>query len=261
MSEKVATTTPAQGKPKPDLSTTVRTLQFAWFVGHVITLISVFFYGLTYLKIGAGCYKFWYQLALLGIIESFGILIFQFVQKSGLNISLLLNDDNTQYFVLASFLLLLRPYVLVILLPFALFSLFHVLAYTNGYLLPIFSLEDHAVAKMINNFVSTNNTKSIQLASIFEIYTYAWLVVRVLAFRKRSLTPFLLYSIFIKIRFERSVFTRNYVKSIEVHVDSLVNQYAAQVPAIKNSWVQVKNVLRKLGGIYIVNDYTKEKAT
>lgn len=259
MSEKVATGTPK--KTRPELSNTVKSLQFAWFVGHVVTLISVFFYALTYIKIGAGWYKFWYQLALVGIIESFGILIVQLVQKNGVNVSVLLKDDNSQYLVLASAFILLRPYVLLVLLPFALFSLFHVLAYVNGYLLPVFSLEDHPISKTINNFVSTNNVKSIQLASILEIYSFAWLFVRVITFRKRSLTPFLLYAIFIKIRFEKSVFTRNYVKSIEVQIDSLVNQHASTVPAVKNSWIQVKNILRRVGGIYVVNDYTKEKAT
>lgn len=69
--------------------------------------------------------------------------------------------------------------------------------------------------------------------------------------------PFVLYLIFIKTRYEKNIFTRNYVKSFEIQIDKLVNQ--VNVPIVKNTWIQFKQVLKPVGSIYLVNDYTKEK--
>lgn len=240
------------------LISVVKTLQFAWFVGHVITLLGVGFYLLTYLKIGSKYYKFWYQLIFMGVVESFGILIYQLILKKGGKLSVLLKDDNVHYFWLGANMLLLRPYVLLTTLPFALFSLFHILAYVKGYILPLFKLDEHPINSQISEFINNNNLKSIQFASLLEIYTLIWLFVRVITFRKRSLTPFIIYLIFTKIRFEKSIFTRNYIKSLELKVEDLVNQ--SNVPIVKQSWIHLKQFNKKIGGIYLVNDYTKEKA-
>lgn len=224
-----------------------------------MTLLSVTFYTLTFVRIGHRTQFFWFYLATLGIIESFGILIFQLVSKKSLQVSGLLKDDNTQYFLLGFFLLLLRPYIMLPLLPFGLFSAFHVLAYTKGHLLPAFGMGDSPIATKLGHFVSTNNTKSIQVASLLEIVSWFWLLVRVVTFRKRSLTPFLVYTVFLKLRYEKSVFTRNHFKQLEVRIESAVNN--ANNPAVKNAWIQLKDVAKMVGGIHLVNDYTKEKLT
>lgn len=228
-------------------------------MGHLVTLISVIFYSLTFIRIGHRTQFFWFYLATLGIIESFGILIFQLVSKKSLQVSGLLKDDNTQYFLLGCFFLLLRPHIMLPLLPFGLFSAFHVLAYTRGHLLPVFGLADSPIAAQVGHFVNNNNTKSIQVASLLEIISWVWLLVRVITFRKRSLTPFLVYSLFLKLRFEKSVFTRNHVKRLELRIESAVNN--ANNPTVKNIWIQFKDVARRIGAITLVNDYSKEKLT
>lgn len=226
-------------------------------MGHVLTLWGIFFFTLTFIKSGSRFHRFWYQLALFGIIESFGILLYQLIAKKALKVNQILKDDNTQYFLLGSVFLLFRPYVLIPLLPFALFSLFHVLAYTKGFLLPIFGMSDSGISKQIENFITKNNTKSIQLASLIEIYSFLWLTLRVILFRRRSLFPWVFYAVFLKVRYEKSVFTRNYFKTIELQLDDLVNKI--NNPAAKDVWIKVKGVIRNAGGIYLVNDYTKEK--
>ncbi|CUM50388.1 unnamed protein product [Debaryomyces tyrocola] len=256
-----ASTTAGAAKSKGvntnQLVETIQTLQFAWFVGHVLTLWGIFLFTLTFIRSGSRFHRFWYQLALFGIIESFGILLYQLITKKALKVNQILKDDNTQYFLLGSVLLLIRPYVLIPLLPFALFSLFHVLAYTKGYLLPIFGMADSGISKQIENFISKNNTKSIQVASLLEIYSFLWLTVRVILFRKRSLIPWVFYAVFLKMRYEKSIFTRNYFKSMELQLDEAVNKI--NNPAVKDVWIKAKGVIRSAGGIYLVNDYTKEK--
>ncbi|CUM67807.1 uncharacterized protein PRCAT00005513001 [Priceomyces carsonii] len=245
------------GLDKEKLATAVRSLQFAWFVGHVVTLLSIFFYLLTYVKLGKYP-RFWYQLALIGIVESFGILIYQLSKKTT-SFGTLIRDDNVQYFFLGVGLLVTRPYVLLTLLPFALFSVFHVLAYTKAYLLPVARLDEHPISTKVGDFISKNNVKSVQLAAVLENFTLVWLFLRIVTFRKRSLLPFILYALFVKVRFEKSSFTRNHIKSIEVFIDNTVNK--SDVPAIKQTWITAKGVFRRIGSFHLVNDYTKEKLT
>jgi hypothetical protein len=123
----------------------------------------------------------------------------------------------------------------------------------------VFGLADSPIAAQVGHFVNNNNTKSIQVASLLEIISWVWLLVRVITFRKRSLTPFLVYSLFLKLRFEKSVFTRNHVKRLELRIESAVNN--ANNPTVKNIWIQFKDVARRIGAITLVNDYSKEKLT
>lgn len=254
---------PSQAAPKsakPDLSATVKTLQFAWYVGHLITMVSTIFFALTYVKVFPKSHKFWYKFALLGVVESFGVLIFQSVKKNGANFGVLIKEDNVQYLILGMSLFVYSPYVLLTLLSFFLFSSFHVLSYTKNHLLPSVNIPDsHPVSVQIGNFVSSNNAKSMQLAAVLEVYTFFWLFVRLLTFRQTSLVPFVVYFAFIKLRFEKSAFTRNAFKSIEIKVEDVVNSLGQ--PAVKDTWLKAKGVFGKIGAFHILNDYTKEKAT
>ncbi|KAM9913086.1 hypothetical protein OXX69_001935 [Metschnikowia pulcherrima] len=249
-----------KSEPAPSsVAAHVQTLQFAWFAGHAVTVISAVFYLLTYVRVFPGAYKFWYKLAFLGALGSFGVLIFQSVKKSGVRPALLLKDDNVHYLVLAAVLFVYSPYVLLTLSTFTLFSTFHVLSYARNFLFPLFNIpETHPLSVHVGNFITANNNNSIALASLLEVYTVAWLFVRVITFRKTSLVPFFVYVVFIKFRFEKSAFTRNAFKSVEVKVESLVNRTG--VPAAKNVWIKAKGVFHQIGAISIVNDYTKEKS-
>lgn len=248
------------GIDKEKLATTVKTLQFGWFVGHFLTLISVFFFTLTYLKIGARIYWFWYDLAALGIVASFGILVYQLVKKVGFDVKTLIKDDNVHFLGLGIMFLILRPYIILPIIPFQLFSLFHVLSYSKAYLLPIFDQDENSKAyKVINGFIANNNSKSIQLACILEVCSLFFLLARVLLFRKRSLSPFLIYLVFMKLRYEKSVVTRNVFKFLELKIDGVVNN--VNNPNVKSYWIKAKSGLRKVGDYKLVNDYTKEKTT
>lgn len=245
---------------KAQLSNTVKTLQFAWYVGHLITMVSTIFFALSYVRVFPKAYKFWYKLALFGVVESFGVLILQNIKKNGVNLGALIKEDNFQYLILGLVFFVYSPYVLLTLLSFFLFSTFHVLTYTKHFLLPALNIpETHPVSVKIGNFVASNNTRSMQLAALLEVYTFFLLFVRLLTFSRASLIQFVVYFVFIKLRFEKSAYTRNAFKSIEIKVEDVVNNLGQ--PAVKNAWLNVKGVFGKIGAFHILNDYTKEKAT
>lgn len=94
----------------------------------------------------------------------------------------------------------------------------------------------------------------MELSSLLEVCSLGLLFLRVLTFRSNSIFPFLAYFVFVKIRFEQSLHTRNYVKTVELQVDDLVN--SVHSVQLKQGWVTAKEGLRKVGGIYLVNNYT-----
>ncbi|CAI5757626.1 unnamed protein product [Candida verbasci] len=254
-----STSTPASSGIKIDQSkliATVQTLQFGWFIGNILTLLGFSLYSLTYIKFLPKLFKVDYLITLFGVFISFGILNFQLIQKNGFKLPILIKDDNFHYLLLAGFLLFLRPYVWLTLVPFAVFSSFHVLAYTNGYILPIFNLDKSPISKHVTTFINNNNAKSIQIASGIEIITVVWLLIRVITFRKRSLSPFLVYLIFLKKRHEVSPFSRNYFKIISQQGDNLINSIGQ--PVLKDVWQQVKFIFGKIDEFKLVHDYSKE---
>ncbi|KAI5960350.1 POM33 [Candida pseudojiufengensis] len=258
-----STATSASSKPafkfdQDKLLQTIQSLQFVWFLGNVLTLIGFLFYSLTYLKFIPSLYKPTYILTLIGIFISFGILIFQIIQKNGFKLPILIKDDNFHYILLAGFLLFLRPYVLLTLVPFVIFATFHVLAYINGFLLPIFGLNNSIISKYITNFISNNNAKSIQIASGIELITFVWLILRMLLFRKRSLSPVLVYLIFLKKRHEVSPFTRNYLNWIGNTIDGFVIDIGQ--PVLTQVWGHVKTFFHTVDQYKLVHDWQAEEA-
>lgn len=216
----------------------VQSLQFAWFVGQLITLISVLVFSLGTFGVRGSSRSF--VLAILGICETFGILIFQTVRKSGILIKQLVADDTAQYFALGVSLLVFRPQVLLVLIPFGIFSLFHVLGYIKSAILPVLGFENHPVLVKIGTFVANNHAHLVQLACMAEVYAYIWLTLRLVTFRLNSVYPWIAYTAFIKMRFDKLAYTRNYFKSIEIKIDQILTQYSKDVPQLKNAWTQAK---------------------
>ncbi|EMG46919.1 POM33 Nucleoporin POM33 [Candida maltosa Xu316] len=235
----------------------VQSLQFGWFVGNVITLLGFFLFTISYFKILPDIGFIWYLISLLGALISFGILLVQFVQRNGFKVPLLIKDDNFHYFLLATFLIAMRAYVWITLVPFVIFSTFHVLNYANSQLLPVFGLENNPISRHITAFVNKNNLASIQISCGIELLTVVWLFLRMITFRKRSLTPFLVFLIFLKKRHEVSPFTRKYFDFIGAQGDSAVA--AINNPIANEGWGHVKIAFRTIDSFKLVHDRSKDE--
>lgn len=228
-------------------------------MGHSVTLLSSILFLLSYVRVFPSASLFWYKTALFGVLESFGVLIYQTISKNGFSVTQLPRDDNVQYFGLGLVLFVYSPYVALTLSTFMLFSTFHVLSYVKHHLLPAFGITDsHPVSARIGEFISANNNGSIALASLLEVYTAGWLFLRVITFRKVSMIPFLGYVVFLKFRFEKSLYTRNAFKSVEVRIDDLVNMTGQ--PVVTDAWVKVKTLFYRLSAITITGE-SKQKKT
>ncbi|KAK9728456.1 Transmembrane nucleoporin [Basidiobolus ranarum] len=113
--------------------------RFAWWFGHVIVTIS----SLVYLLKRPFSYdnsKPWYYIAYLGALLSYGITLWKthgIPQINGSLVQKIIGDENAQYFIMAIIWLLSSP-VFITLIPFGVYSSFHVVDFIRTAILPTF---------------------------------------------------------------------------------------------------------------------------
>ncbi|AMD21883.1 HFR028Wp [Eremothecium sinecaudum] len=239
------------------LTDLVKTLQFAWFAGHLTVLVM----GSLYILSVRGSSRFHqalYSLLYLGVLESFGIIVYQHHYNAGskqpgkgFTITELIQDENFLYCLLAM-LWLFTPRFLWTVPPFFIFSLFHALTYIKNVILPVvFQADDkNSLVQLISRFLRENHDKSLSWSCTSELLCYVVVIFRALAFRPSSWIVFVLYSIFIKARYERSANMKTVVRKWEARVDGLVS-HPQVPPALKRIYASSKMYISKLGNYAI----------
>ncbi|GAV52036.1 hypothetical protein ZYGR_0AG00270 [Zygosaccharomyces rouxii] len=219
-----------------------KTLQFAWFCGHAVTLVSSIVYFVTY------CPNV-YRVAYVGVLESFGIITYQHyylkqssLQDRSLSPSALLLNDDLLYFGMA-LVWFFTPSFTLSLIPYAVFSLFHVLIYCKSVLLPqVFDMgHENKSVTAISNFVRHYNERSMYWMGSVEIFTWVLLTLRALLFRRRSWIVWLSYSFFLKVRFENSKYIKSSFAQWRVRLDGIVSH--SSVPPSVKQWYHRFEVL------------------
>lgn len=220
-------------------------LQFAWFVGHVITLVGSI---ICFASMGN---RFFYRVTWFGVLESFGIITYQhYYPKATPNAQnqmtpqALLQNSDVLYFALA-LVWFLTPTFTFALVPYATFSLFHVLIYCKSVLMPeVMNLtaENSKLVSMIDNFVRNYNEKCMYWVGTIELGLEALLALRAMVFYTRSWIVLLAYSLFIKIRFENSKYMQAAFAQWRVRLDGIMSH--PSVPLIfKRGYGKAKSML------------------
>ncbi|ODV85513.1 hypothetical protein CANARDRAFT_7624 [[Candida] arabinofermentans NRRL YB-2248] len=243
-----AATATATATPfKEQLLQLVKTAQFGLFVGHFSTLFFTFLYFLTYTSSKTSYVHYYsYKLIYLSVIASFGNILYQSVKCKVLNISdynALLLDDNFHYIFIAASLLLLLPPITLAIIPFALYSTFHTLSYILANILPIVPLNTDSIASRLSQLVKNYHNTVILYAANFEITTFLYILLRALLWSKGFWIGFVLYGLFIRLRFEKSIVTRSCFKNLEVKLDGLASTSSVP-PIVKKYWIDFKSLLK-----------------
>lgn len=232
-----------QGTVKERFLALAKGLQFAWFAGHVVVLLSTFFYVF-------GFNGYIYRIAYLGVLHSFGIIGYQqyyLKTKSTTGASntpslyTLINDENVIYFIQA-LMWLLTPAFSMSLLPFALFSLFHVLRYVQNTLLPtVFGLtkENNTMLASVDSFTRTYNERCMYWVGTTEIAILVVLVFRALLWYPSSWIVLMTYALFIKIRYETSKYTKASFSQCRVRLDGVIS-HPSIPPVVKSTYNTMK---------------------
>ncbi|KAA8646961.1 hypothetical protein EYZ11_000100 [Aspergillus tanneri] len=254
------------------LKALAQTLQFAWFAGHVTLLISVFRYILSYVTFNyySSAAQVSYRLAFLSAAATYGIVVYKGhiararLQGSVPNIVVkLAGDENVQYLGMALVWLYSRQVPLA-LLPFSVYSVFHVATYSRAHLIPTLQPSQGAagptsssspssskpaakqspLAETIGRFVKQYYDASMDLVAGLEMTLLFRLSLSVLSFSKGSLVLFIIYLAFFRARYAQSSFVQQAIRHFTARVDASVSHQSTP-PAVRQGWETFKGVVRQ----------------
>lgn len=242
------------------------TLQFGWFIGHAALLSAVTRYGLSYITMNyySGWAQFSYRLAFISAVATYGIVVFKGyrakLQKPGAKPQqlalMLLADENVQY-LLISLVWLSSRQVPLALLPFTVYSVFHVATYTRTNILPTISppkvvptttpaspstpKSQTPLASSIGKFVKEYYDASMMLVAGLEIALWFRLLLSAFTFTKGAWILLGIYTVFLRARYQQSHFVQNAFAQGAARVDQQV-QSPSIPPAVRQGWESAKSV-------------------
>jgi len=258
----------------------VQTLQFGWFVGHVSMLFFTFRYGLYYItfKTGRRWASFSYHTAFASALVTYGIVVYKGYrarvrQGKPTSPAALIQDENVQYLLMALFWSFSRQIPLA-LLPFVVYSIFHVATYFRSNILPVIqpptavpnaaaggSARTKAtgpIADGIGRFIKEYYDSSMTLVAILELALWFRLLVPALLFTKGSWILLGAYSVFLRARLAQSTFAQGAVANLSARGDALFANKSAN-PQARQIWEQAKGFGKTIHDATDVRRYTGAK--
>ncbi|OJD17213.1 hypothetical protein AJ78_02650 [Emergomyces pasteurianus Ep9510] len=252
-----------------------QTLQFGWFLGHLTLILAVFRYFLSYITFNyySGMAKTSYRFAFVSAAATYGIVVYKaYIARGRLGGSIpatamkLAGDENVQYLIMALVWLYSRQ-IPIALLPFAIYSVFHVATYTRTYLIPTFQPPKPAapgetspsaraapkqspLAESIGRFVKRYYDASMGLVAAFEMALLFRLVGSALTFSSGSWVLLVIYFSFFRSRYAQSSFVQGTVARATARVDAAVSHQNTP-PQLRQGWEVFKGVVRQ---VYDVTD-------
>ncbi|KAI8949742.1 hypothetical protein F4801DRAFT_552080 [Xylaria longipes] len=251
-----------------------QTLQFAWFSGHLVLILCIIRYSLSYITFNyySGWARFTYRLSFLSAALTYGIVVYKTWrarQKVGAKypggVVGILSDENVQYLVMALVWLLAPQYPLA-LLPYGIYSVFHVATYTRSNVIPTIQPnkaptgaagakpQGNPLAESIGSFVKTYYDASMSVVSGLEILLWVRIFLSALLWQNRSWMMLGLYTAFLRARFSQSSHVQNSFQQLELRVDSMVGAQGTP-PAARSVWEGVKGGARQLHAVTDLSKY------
>ncbi|KAJ5145704.1 uncharacterized protein N7515_000268 [Penicillium bovifimosum] len=246
----------------------VQTLQFAWFVGHVTLLLSVFRYTLSciFFNYYSSSAQIAYRLTFISAAVTYGIVVYKGhfargVQGSPLAIVMkLISDENVQYLGMALVWLYSRQLILA-LLPFSVYSVFHVATYTRMYLIPTLqppaqapgspsspsskpAAKQSPLAETIGRFIKQYYDASMGVVATLEIALLFRLVLSAITFSKGSWVLLIVYLSFFRARYAQSSFVQQAVRQLTARADASISHQSTP-PQVRQGWEAVKGIVRQ----------------
>lgn len=148
-------------------------------------------------------------------------------------------------------------------LPFAVYSVFHVLTYVRTNLLPTIQPQatsdgskpkPSGLSEAIGKFVKEYYDGSMTLVAVLEIALWFRVIGSALLFQKGSWILLAVYTVFFRARYAQSSFVQGAVAQLTTRIDAqLANQ--STPPAVRQGWGTAKNILRQAADATDINRY------
>lgn len=165
---------------------------------------------------------------------------------------------------------LFAPQFPLAMLPFGVYSVFHVATYTRTNLIPTFqppqvaapaaspggkpTYKTNAIGDTIGKFVKQYYDGSMELVAILEILLWARLLLSAITFAKGSWILIIVYTAFLRARFAQSSFVQGSFRQVEARIDALVGGQSTP-PAARQVWGGVKTSARSFHDLTDVGKY------
>lgn len=261
---------PAASLPLTErLLTLAKTLQFGWFVGHLTLILCTLRYSLSWVRFNYYSFaaRSSYRLAFVAAAATYGIVVYKTFKaqakagrtpKGAAGALALLTDENVQYLLMALVWLYSRQFIFA-MLPYTIYSVFHVATYTRTNLIPTIAPvaapaadasgsaarpPAHPIAEAIGKFVKQYYDSSMSVVALLEIVLWFRLFLSAITFSKGSWILIAVYSSFLRARFAQSTHVQNGFAQIEARIDNLTGAQGMN-PTVRNVWEQTKAVVRQ----------------
>ncbi|KAI1817920.1 hypothetical protein GGS20DRAFT_574490 [Poronia punctata] len=254
-----------------------KTLQFAWFSGHLVLLLCIARYSFSYISFNyySGWARFTYRLSFLSAALTYGIVVYKTwraKQKVGAKYPGgaigILADENVQYLAMALVWLFSPQYPLA-LLPYAIYSVFHVATYTRSNVIPTIQPSKPAaagakpqgnpLADAIGGFVKKYYDASMSVVSALEILLWVRILLSAVLFQRRSWILIGIYTAFLRARFAQSAHVQNSFRDLELRMDSTVGAQGTP-PVARSVWETIKGGARQFHAATDLGKYSNSSA-
>jgi hypothetical protein len=161
------------------------------------------------------------------------------------------------------------------MLPFGVYSVFHVATYTRTNLIPTISSppapapgaspsakpahKNSALSESIGRFVKEYYDLSMGLVAILEIALWFRLLLSAIIFTKGSWILLIIYTAFLRARYAQSSFVQGQFRDLAARIDMLVGAQGTH-PAARQAWGTIKGVTRQFHDATDVSKYVNSVA-
>jgi hypothetical protein len=172
---------------------------------------------------------------------------------------------------------LFMPQYTLALLPYGIYSVFHVATYVRATIIPtVFPPQkitppegaspsakpqytQHPASEAIGQFVKQYYDSSMSVVSTLEILLWIRLLLGAILFQRRSWILLALYTAFLRARFAQSSHVQNSFSQLEARIDNLIGAQGTP-PVARQVWDGVKGTARQFHAATDVNKYASGAA-
>ncbi|KAH6605414.1 nucleoporin POM33 [Trichoderma cornu-damae] len=251
-----------------------KTLQFAWFVGHLTLILTTSRYALSWLFMNyySGMAQFSYRTSFAAAALTYGIVVYKTQRaraktgtKAPNGIIGLLADENVQYLAMALVWLFSPQYPLA-LLPYSVYSVFHVATYSRTNLIPVFMPPPPAadgaarpkvsnpLADKLGDFVKEYYDFSMTVVAYLEISLWVRVLLSAILFQRRSWILLGLYVTFLRARYAQSSHVQSALAHVTTRADHFVGAQGTP-PQLKKTWDIAKSIARQFHDVTELSKY------
>lgn len=157
------------------------------------------------------------------------------------------------------------------LLPFMVYSIFHVATYTRTNLIPTIqppqqtaaagaspggkpSYKSSPLADSIGKFVKEYYDASMTLVAGLEILLWFRVLLSAILFTKGSWILLAIYTVFFRARYSQSIFVQGAISHFTARVDAIMANQSTP-PPVRQAWETVKGLMRQATDATDINRY------